>query len=460
MRLHRDAYKRLAQLAPDDATIGVALDEIGVLCEIGGRLGYRKPAEARHDNGRYTGYRRFFGGQISFVEIARDRPSDATRLGVPAFTLQLTRRGTDEGRDVTDDLSYLVADRIPELLAILVHHSLGAQTLELASAAFDARANRIRRLRIRQLDDLVIDASVEGTSVTETIGEGIEDHDLFLEGPTTATPVLYHDLRGDSWEESLRRKIAPHLATLLESPAYAATFELYLQRDSESEREAALHDLQITNEDVESVKTAIGIVSEQDRRRATRWFGAIVATLTGSSVMPEIGLNQVVEVLVAAGISDEAARRLHELGDSTAREDVSPDGSLWILDAAGVDLAELDQRLRAVGDAGLDIRVARHRLRAWLQQNERRIAAVLATREEDDERAKAAPSTWRTPPGVAYALDPPPEDWLSPVIESLHALGLKPDSRALVADPANEMARLAGVRHSGLGRTRPSALRR
>src|SRR5438034_1866184 len=66
-------------------------------------------------------------------------------------------------------------------------------------------------------------------------------------------------------------------------------------------------------------------------------------------------------------------------------------------------------------------------------------------RAKKPEVAKAAPSTWHTPPGVAYALDPPPEDWLNPVIESLHALGLRPDPQALVAEPAEEMARLAGV---------------
>ena len=442
--LHRLAYSRLAQLAPEDPVIGENLEEIGVLCEIGGHLGYRKPAEARHDNGRYTAYRRFFGAAISFVEIAKDRAGDATSLGVPPFGVHLVRRGTGDGRDVTDDLSYFLFDRIPDLLAILVHHSLGTQTLELGSAAFEARANRMHRLRVRQLDDLIIDATVEGTSVNVAIGVGT-DQDLFLEGPTRPTPVLYHDLRGDGWEEILRRKIAPHLAILLESPAYSATFELYLLRDGEAEREAALQDLGITNEDVEGVKTAIGIVSEQDRIRSTRWFGAILDVLNGTPLAPKVTPEQIVDALIAAGLPGDAAQRLHELGDVVAREDVSPDGSLAILVAAGVDLATLNARLRALGDAGLDIRVAATRLRAWLQQHEQRLAAVLATTGMDPEKAKAEPATWGVPDSALFLLDPAPEHWLSAVLGSLLRVGFQSDANALATTPAEELARLADV---------------
>ena len=440
--LHRLAYTRLAQLAPSDPAVLERVNEVGVLCEIGQEIDHRPPAEALHDNGRFAAYRRHFG-QISFVEIARDRPGDAAALGVSPFTVQLTRQADDDGRDVTDDLAFLLSDRIPELLAIRVHHGLGTQTLEIGSEAFEARAKRIGRLRVRQLDDLVIGASVEGTEVSVTIGKG-SDQDLLLEGPTSVAPVLYHDLTGDGWEERLRRKIAPHLAALLESPAYAHTFALYLLCDGDAEREAFLQELGITLDDVDAVGSAIGIVSVKDQRRTSLWFGAIVAVLRGRSELVPVDPDHAVGQLVAARMSEDVAARLVDVGGLDARGDVSPEGPLAMLQGHGVDLAALDRCLRAAGDDGLDIRVAQQRLRAWIQQNGRRIAAVLAT-SSPHETAKTEPSRWRVPSTAAHTLDPLEEQWMRPVVHALRAIHLEPDVHALTTQPATEMVRLAGV---------------
>lgn len=440
--LHRLAYGRLAQFAAQDGHIGERVEPIGVLCEIGADLGYRAPELARHDNGRFAAYRRYFGGAISFVELAPDRRDVAECLGVPAFEVELTRRGTDEGRDVTDDLQHLLKDRIPELLSVLVYYSLGAQTLELRSEAFEARTNRLRRLRVKQLANLVIDAVVTGTDVTVTIGEQ-STQDLFLDSSTSA-PVLYHDLNGEGWQERIRRMLSPHLAAVLQSPAYASTFRVLLDADDEIEREAFLQELGITAAEVEAIKASIGIVSEEDRRRASRWFGAIVAAMTATESVPEIASARIVDALVAAGLPEQVARRLHDLGDTDARTDVSQDGALWILKASGVDLTDLDRRLRPVGYIGLDIRVARSRLRSWLQQNERRVAAVLAIRESP-EAAKSAPSTWRVPAELSHELDPADDQWMSPVLEALRTLEFEPDVAGLLGSPAAELARLAGV---------------
>jgi hypothetical protein len=59
-------------------------------------------------------------------------------------------------------------------------------------------------------------------------------------------------------------------------------------------------------------------------------------------------------------------------------------GALEFLRDHGVDLRALDELLRAAGDDGLHVRVARARLREWSARNDRAAAAVLATRLDGD----------------------------------------------------------------------------
>ena len=142
--LHRIVYGRLAEAAADqDNEIASILKPVGLLCDLGGSLVYRPANEARHDNGRYAPYVRHFVGQIPFVVLPRDRDDLADRLGVATFTVGIERVGQEEGQDVTDDVSPLLGARHAELLAILVHHSLGSQTLTPGSQPFETRS-RVR----------------------------------------------------------------------------------------------------------------------------------------------------------------------------------------------------------------------------------------------------------------------------------------------------------------------------
>jgi hypothetical protein len=196
--LHRLAYERLADLFETEGRdkIVALLDGVQVLCDIGESIAYRPRRDARHDDGRYAGYRRYFSGSVPFAVLPREKKSVADRLGLAPFSVTLTRRNSgDDGRDVTEELNDVLADRIPELLAIVVHHSLGTQTLEPTSQAFEERARRLHSLRVRQVDNLIVDAQVEGTGLIATMGEGL-DQDIFLEGPTSAAPVLFHDFAG------------------------------------------------------------------------------------------------------------------------------------------------------------------------------------------------------------------------------------------------------------------------
>jgi hypothetical protein len=451
--LHHRAYERLGELALGDEDAVAVLTRIGVLCDLGDRLAYSSPTDARHDDGRFAAYRRYFTGKVPFATLPRDRNHVATRLAVPAFVVSLDRRPSETSRDVTDELADLLSDRIPELLAIVVHHSLGTQTLELGSQQFEDRATRLQNLRVHQVDDLVIDAQVDGTDLTATIGEGSE-HDLFLEGPTTSQPVLFHDLNGEDWKEVLRRKLAPHLAVLLENTAYTATLALFLLAEGDADREEALHELDITGDDVDALRTAIGAVSEEENQRQRSWFSAIVATLRNLDELPSVELENVVDELVRAGLPVDIAGQVVELGGGHAvRADTSPGGALSLLAENGVDLQLLDERLREADDLdGLTIEVARRRLSEWTRQNRRGVAAIIALRRPPDEakalppdEAKALPDSWITPDTLRFALDPVPTEWLSPVTESLRALGLAPRADALADDPVTELFTIAGL---------------
>jgi hypothetical protein len=124
MGLHRLAYERLSELALGDEDAAEVLTQAGVLCDLGDRLEYVEPTEARHDDGRFAAYRRYFSGKVPFATLPRDRNQVAARLKIPPFVVSLNRRPSETSRDVTDELAGLLGDRTPELLAIVVHHSL------------------------------------------------------------------------------------------------------------------------------------------------------------------------------------------------------------------------------------------------------------------------------------------------------------------------------------------------
>ena len=441
--LHRQAYERLSDLSAPEGEEDEDADALAVLCDVGDALEYRPPGEAFHDDGAFASYRRYFSGRIPFAELAKEKGSVAAHLGIQRFEVELKRRESDRPQDVTDEVTDVLADRVPEFLAILVHHVLAGQTLDPTGPDFEARARRLMRVRVYRVDDLVIEARVKGTDISATIGEG-SDQELFLDGATTPEPAIYHDLGGDNWQERFRRKLAPHVARILERPDYADIFALFLLDETGAEREATLLERGITSADVDAIRAAVGIVSESEKSLHRRWFGAITAVLTGSNTPADVP-DAAAEALAAGGLSrDDAARIIDYGGGEEARRDIAPGGALEFLRDHGVDLRALDKVLRAAGDDGLRIGVARTRLREWSAQNGRAAAAVLATRLDADA-AKSAVQAWRSPVELEHELDPPPDNWLAPVLDSLRAAGLDPRAADLAASPTNELLRLSGV---------------
>jgi hypothetical protein len=434
----------MAELAGDAAeAVAKVLAEVGVLCEFGDGLVYQVPGEARHDDGRFSTYVRHFVGIVSFLILPRDQEARAARIGVPQFFVHLTRRGSEEGDDVTDELRGLLGDRIPELIAIVVNHSLGTQTLELSSPQFEERARRLQALTVRQTPDLVIDAFSEGGSRSHsvTLGEG-SDQDVFLEHPTSPAPVLFHDLDGDGWQDRLRRKIAPHLAAILENSAYSHTFALFLQAETDAEREEFLLELGISGDEVEAVAVRIGVVGEQERQRHLRWYRAVMSVLGHQSADLTLDDGVLAAALTTAGLPSHIARALVDAGGGEAvRRDTGEDRPLRFLNDIGVDLTSLDTELRQGGDAGLVVTVTKRSFTRWIEANGGRVSAVLATRRPTDV-AKSSVRALEPPASLALSIDPPVEDLLGPVADLLASADFNVAATDLAQDPSAELVRI------------------
>ena len=426
--LHRLCYERLRELSSGPSRDVAAVledDEVGVLCELGENLVYRKPGEARHDDGRFATYTRYFVEQVPFAVLPRDGTRAWEHLGIKPFRLELTRRSGDKGRDVTDEVRDLHAERISELLAILVHHSLGGQTLDETSEPFEERARRLRNLRIRQLENLVVDITAEGYEEWPvTLGEHSRQ-DLYLENPTSSSPVLYHDLTNDEWQVRLRHKIAPYLATVVENQAYAHTFALYLQKENIDEREEFLFELGISMQEVGEIDARVGVVREGERRRQRRWFDAVLEARGVGSLVSDLDPAEISAKLRSAGLSAEVADRLVHLGGGEdVRRESGENSALRLLHEAGTDLKILHQNLlRDSEDSGLDIKDARNRFFGWRRSNHRWLAAVLAERLPPEE-AKSKAGSLEPLAELRYVVDPKPSVVLAPVVRLLREVGV------------------------------------
>jgi hypothetical protein len=168
---------------------------------------------------------------------------------------------------VTERVRGYIHERGAELLALQVFHPLGTQALQLETQCFDATRRTPAPTRGRQVDDLAIRVEVIGTDLVKDIGAG-RNQDMFLEernGPFT----LYHDLKGNQWEDRVRVLAGPYLATLLENPAYGATFQILLQQETPAHVKAFLDGESVSQEELELVRRRMGLVSGCIARRGT-----------------------------------------------------------------------------------------------------------------------------------------------------------------------------------------------
>lgn len=330
-------------------------------------------------------------------------------------------------------------------------HPIGARALQLDGREFPLRAERLRRLEVVRVDDLVLRLSVPGTDLTKQVGAG-RDQDMYLD-LTASPPVLYHDLAGARWEDRFRALVGSYIAALLENPAFAATFQLLLQAETEADVEGFLDERSISPEDVDLVRSQIEAATGVVRAEERRWW-AVVLSLLGGEMPPETGseafrrelLTRLQAVSAASVVSDLAVRLYRSGGGESARHDGAPDGPLAALEDHGIDLYVLHQLLVETGDRGLGVRMSANRLAEWRREHGREVAAILARHGMDAELAKTRPGAWALGAEVAFRINSTPTEYLSPVVIDLRLVGLDVNPDHLVGPDAVEyLAGLAGV---------------
>jgi hypothetical protein len=446
--LHWRLYEQLTRRDPDQARALVS--DVGVLAIRGRSLVYRPPEDVRHDDGSFTAYKRYFTGHVPFTVLPRDLGPVADKLGVPRFDLDLERVSGGNENDVTENVRPYVHGRDAEFLALQAFHPLGTQALQLDGRAFPRRAEKLRRLKVMQVDDLVLRIAVRGTDFVKQLGAGRRE-DMFLDD-ASSPPVLYHDITGSNWLERFRALAGTFIAVLLENPTYAATFQLLLQQNEPDEVEAFLEELSITAEDVELVRRRIDLVSGVLSREERRWWSAVLPLLgAGASeatnadsfrTETQNSLSLAPTCLAHPGLAGILWRA--RAGDFV-RRDTSSDGALAALEDAGLSLRELHDRLRRAGDQGLTVDVAGRLLGEWRRAHGREVAAILAQRGIELDAARSAPEQWRVGESVAYRMRVAPEEFLAPVVRDLQGVGIPADPAEMAgADASAYLASLIG----------------
>ena len=446
--LHRRAYQRLTEVGEEHA--GSVAEEVGVLAVRGKTLVYTAPNEARHDDAVHAGQKRFFFGVVPFVTLDREQVRAADALGVPRFRLAVERLPSALSEDVTDEVRSFVHQRAAEFLALQVYYPLTGQTLQLDSRAFSERAARLRELRAVRVDVLRLELRlVDGEAVVAIGGERDEEAYLDL---TASPPTLFHDFAGEGWQERLKRVTGPQIAALLDNAAYANTFSLLLQQETEAQREAFFAELNIADEDLEVVRAHVGAEAGVLDVVERRWWTALLPML-GADVpqdeepraFREAVSTVFADLEVLAGSNSLGDVLLRSGGGDPARRDTSPGGALASLEAQGIALADLDARLKALGDQGLDIGVARTALAAWKTRHANEVIVVLTRRAWALEAATAAVGAWRVSAAADYRVSVPPSVYLEPVVETLTSAGLSVDVERLAsADVSDYLADLVG----------------
>ena len=292
--LHRQVYEVLARNR-DDAEASPPPE---VLCQLGGELVYVPGESCRHDNGRHTAFQRQFAGQVPFVILQKDKSNVADFLEVPTFEVTIARKDSSPGEDVTAELHAEFTERIPELLAVMVHHGAGGATLEPTGDEFHDRSRRLQSLRIHRVPDLILSVQVEGFPDLDTeLGAGSVD-ETYLDTSQAGAPVLYHDLAGSGWAERLRARLPQHLATLVNAPVYTDIFARLLTADA-ADREDLLRGWGIGPDDVTSLRALVGAVTDVDRAQHQRWFAAIAASAPTAAALESEAIPDDADALVA-----------------------------------------------------------------------------------------------------------------------------------------------------------------
>lgn len=422
LSLHRRLYQRLGHFGTE--RMRPATDKTGVLVTRGQALGFASIADARHDGGDFSVYRKHFPG-LPFVVLKADQSALAKDFGIAPFSVTVTRADSDDGRDMTDEVREFVHDRMHLYFTALCYHAIGGTTLDVGSRRFRERAELFRSLTLHQVADMRLTLTTSGSPETVVIGEG-SSNDLFVDRSGTA-PTVYFDFQGATWPDRLRRSLGPHLASLLGNDAYASDFRLLLEAPTEADAIAILGDVGIDADQIAEVASALESGDAIVRDEQERWWAGLLPLLGVSvDVRPRDAdwFERLKGALEVAGLLEppRPGRRLLDIRpEEDPRTDISDDGVLAALERDAVDLQELHLRL-GPDDRGLDVRAAERRLHRWRSLHRHLVVAVLGIRGVADARAR--PDAWRVPPGLEWRVAVGPEIYLEPVLDDLRAADL------------------------------------
>lgn len=433
--LHRSIYRRLADLEDGEGTAKDVLDDVGVLCTSANRLHYRHPDDSRYDNGKFSEHLRYFRSEVPLVELARtdEDQARATRLGILDFELRFSVEASDPV-DVSERMWQELDEYLPELAVLLVHHRAGRVTMDVGSEQFTERTRRLLNTTFQQVDSLVVQASVVGMEVTKQVeptGEG----SVHVDGPRSPRPTIVFDMHGSQWPRTLRTNLATHLAAILDSVPHADVFELLLRLDDEPDRERFLSDRGITPEDVDRVRDELHLARVNVRREEVVWWTAMCSVLgvPAPDIDDESYRDALEAFLRGSDLDADAVTQLLAAGGGrTVRSDDSPGGPLATLEANGVDLRDLHERLRAEGDRGLRLTASKNRFNTWLGNHGPDLAAILHLRGARNAKQRVA--DLQVPAELEFRIHVDPGDLLLPVIRELERVGVAVTAEHLTDD--------------------------
>lgn len=446
--LNRRIYEELASRSEKHPE---AVEGLEVLCDFRGQLRYLKPSECRHDDGSQTAFKRRFAAQVPFVALAPDRVSVARALRVDAFRVEVSRVSTDDGVDVTPQLRTQLLDRIPEVLAILVHRGAGGTTIDPSGREFSERSRRLQALEVHQVPNLVLNARVVGFEGTQTpIGEDSQD-ESYLDRSQPGKPILFHDFRGAEWPSRIRSRLAEPVAVLTDTPALADTFRLLLTAD-EADREDMLRSWGISDADVGRIRTQLGAVTEAEKLQYQHWFAAVLAVAGGqhgAAIEVPTDVQELEVELAQAGLSPDTAHAVAHAGAWPEVREASGQ-ILPKLAAAGVSLRELSEALERQGEPKLSIGVAKRRFDLWKSAHEQRVVAALVILGSEANEARKRVDLLRWPRDCEFELDPSPKQLFAPVRRLFEPFGIDVPCELLEEAPQSSLAAAAGVGESDL----------
>ena len=439
--LHRRCYERL-----HDLQTGQRPDR--VLCRRRGSLDYVDADIARHDDGGFVSLKHYFEGDVWFLELPQERSAVARSIGVEPFVVHLGREPGEEAEELTESMRVWFEPMVPTLMAVLAHHSLGAQTLEVGSSVFNDRARRLQRLRFLHVADLVVSAKLEGGESEYTLGRD-SHRELLVEGGSrlyfdAAERAAIVDGELPAW---FARRLGRELAILADNAAYSSLFGQLLEAEID-ERVGMLSEVGIGSSQIEDVARLLDLGSDEHKRQAELWRGALVAAAQkGGRAEPLSRVNALTSLRVT-GMAPEVAEAVVDTGEGDdPRSDWRPEGALEVVEQAGLDLAVLDETLRAAGDPGLRVGASAARLKEWRTQYEPLLLGVMQLRGITGAEGRAIEASWVSP-AETVELDPAPAVWLSPAVDALGRMSVEVEAGALAVAPAAAIASALGESQS------------